>query len=208
MLDTYCTLDQFPEWHPPFSIIPLFDREECAGLIRLAHVSDRFKVASVGKIDGSVGSDADICSAQLAAFRKGTDVYDFVSGRIRERLSQINARYEFDLYAIDDSDGKLIPYVSILQYRAEDNAHFIPHTDMAGYKGADKRKLSLIVPLNSTAEFKGGELLVDVGRYPASDMAGVGEGIVFNSLTLHGVNPVTEGVRYSLVAFIQGPRFR
>lgn len=197
----------FPKWHPPFAIVPLFDRGECTRMIQQAVSSQRLMPATVMKQDGSVGVDKKACTANLAPFRAGTEVYDFVRQRVVERLDTINERYQFDLFAADDP--KLIPYVSVLEYNSLEGDKFEPHVDMAGRRGVEYRKLSIVVPLNETHLYEGGRLIIDTGeKFDATSQASLGEAVVFSSLTMHGVTPMLAGVRYSLVIFLQGPRFR
>jgi len=200
-------IEGFPNWHPPFSVVPLFDSEHCALLIRLAMDSQKFSPAMVMKQDGSTGVDSRACTARLAPFRAGTPVYDITRERIVQRLTQINEQYQFDLF--DPSEAKFMPYVSVLEYSGQQAAKFEPHVDMAGRRGVEYRKLSVVVPLNSPGVYEGGRLIIDTGeKFDAFDHARRGDAVVFASTTMHGVTPVTSGLRYSLVTFLQGPRFR
>jgi len=71
---------------------------------------------------------------------------------------------------------------------------------------------SLSVALNDGSEYGGGEIVISSG-YDAqgepqyteiNPKLDAGDGIVWDGWTLHGINPVTSGVRYVLVAHFQG----
>jgi PKHD-type hydroxylase len=72
------------------------------------------------------------------------------------------------------------------------------------------RKLSIIVTLNSSESYDGGELKFDLGNHRSVDktkmnhMSQPGTIIVFPSFLQHCVTPVTSGVRYSLVSWCSG----
>jgi PKHD-type hydroxylase len=70
------------------------------------------------------------------------------------------------------------------------------------------RKLSLSVQLNDPAEYKGGELQFKFGGKDETVKKERGMVTFFPSYTLHRVKPVTQGTRYSLVAWISGPPFK
>ena len=76
------------------------------------------------------------------------------------------------------------------------------------------RKLSVTISLNKPEEYKGGNLRFDFGphadkRYhTCKEIRPQGSVIVFPSHIYHQVTPVTEGTRYSLVAWNLGYPFR
>jgi predicted 2-oxoglutarate/Fe(II)-dependent dioxygenase YbiX len=71
---------------------------------------------------------------------------------------------------------------------------------------------SLVVTLNNADEYEGGEIVVSDGFHSQSGIAqlktleksNAGEGVLWDGWTLHGVNPVTSGVRYIMVVHFQG----
>ena len=70
-------------------------------------------------------------------------------------------------------------------------------------KGNLDRKLSLVVQLTDTTEYKGGDLIIEGVRTPKD----LGTAIVFPSCFVHEVRPVTFGTRWSLITFAWGPAF-
>ena len=68
------------------------------------------------------------------------------------------------------------------------------------------RKISMTLLLNDPAEFKGGDLeLMAPGKVASLKQ---GHAIIFASFLNHRVNPVTEGMRQSLVVWFGGKPFR
>ena len=57
-------------------------------------------------------------------------------------------------------------------------------------------------------DYEGGELLLHTGENPERPMKKQGMGVFFPGYTLHEVTPVTKGKRYSLVAWVLGPKFK
>jgi PKHD-type hydroxylase len=68
----------------------------------------------------------------------------------------------------------------------------------------DTSKYAIIVQLNDPSEYKGGQLgLLNFSNPTLAQ----GEGVIFHAWHAHQVKEVTEGTRYSLAAWVAGPRF-
>lgn len=80
------------------------------------------------------------------------------------------------------------------------------HIDKA-YKGVI-RKLSIVVQLSDPSDYEGGDLVIQSGNDPVLVPKQQGFLTAFPSYVLHGVQPVTKGTRYSLVAWLTGPQFK
>jgi PKHD-type hydroxylase len=76
------------------------------------------------------------------------------------------------------------------------------------YYSNGTRKLSLSVQLSEPEDYEGGSLLLYNGEEPMTLPKTRGTGLFFPSYSLHEVTPVTKGIRYSLVAWFLGPRFK
>jgi hypothetical protein len=91
--------------------------------------------------------------------------------------------------------------------RYDKNGHFAKHIDtIMGNQDNETRKLTVIAILNN--EFEGGRLYFEYGKekvYPAQDS---GDVIIFPSFLTHGVEPVTSGIRRSIVTWLVGPFFK
>ncbi|NDD14488.1 MAG: 2OG-Fe(II) oxygenase [Betaproteobacteria bacterium] len=69
------------------------------------------------------------------------------------------------------------------------------------------RKLSFTLQLSHPDTYEGGDLCLHLGENPTKVGRGQGYVAVFPSWTLHEVEPVTKGIRYSLVAWATGKPF-
>ena len=71
------------------------------------------------------------------------------------------------------------------------------------------RKLSFSLCLNQQGnDYSGGDFKIKTGAEEDSVKLNKGDMIVFPSFILHKVEPVTEGVRKSLVGWVTGPKFK
>jgi PKHD-type hydroxylase len=68
------------------------------------------------------------------------------------------------------------------------------------------RKLTVLVFLND--DFEGGRLFLQNGHGKIYPPQKAGTALVFPSFMLHGVEPVTSGIRRSVVTWLVGPWFK
>jgi hypothetical protein len=91
--------------------------------------------------------------------------------------------------------------------RYEHDGHYVSHMDtFVTPNHPQTRKLTVLAFLND--DFEGGRFYLQVGNeriYPEQEKGTV---IVFPSMFLHGVEPVTKGVRRSIVTWLVGPWFK
>lgn len=74
---------------------------------------------------------------------------------------------------------------------------------------AHDRKLSFILQLSDPREYEGGNLEFNMPcEYDPLRFKPRGSILIFPSFFVHRVTPVTSGLRYSLVSWIDGPKFR
>ncbi|MDA7496083.1 2OG-Fe(II) oxygenase [bacterium] len=94
------------------------------------------------------------------------------------------------------------------EYKGDTKSFYDWHDDVL-YETNFKhlRKLSLIVLLNNSSEYKGGKLELDLPDFP-KNFNQAGDALLFPSFLKHKVNPVQEGTRYSLVCWSNGPAWR
>ena len=91
-----------------------------------------------------------------------------------------------------------------LIYKPE--GHYNPHIDTEHQHTNETRKLTALAFLND--DFEGGKFFLNATGnlyYPFQEKGTV---IVFPSYMIHGVEPVTKGVRYSAVTWLVGPYFK
>lgn len=86
------------------------------------------------------------------------------------------------------------------------DGHYNPHVDTFHIHSDDTRKLTVLAFLND--DFEGGKFFLNATGnlyYPPQTKGTV---LVFPSYMVHGVEPVTKGVRYSCVTWLVGPYFK
>lgn len=111
----------------------------------------------------------------------------------------------------------VIKYLEDLQFTEYSNEKnfYSPHVDCGDVHSIDKfvdvRKISFSVQLSDPEEYRGGDLKFFLdGLNSVADRVKIGSKekgtiIFFPSNIFHEVTPVTEGKRYSLVSWINGP---
>lgn len=96
--------------------------------------------------------------------------------------------------------------VQFTQYEGKDLGHYDWHVDcFANNHFAFDRKLSGILALSNPDDYEGGELHLGPDFVIKPEK---GTMIVFPSFLYHKVAPVTDGIRHTLVSWIEGPKFR
>jgi PKHD-type hydroxylase len=114
-------------------------------------------------------------------------------------IQTINNNYfKFDLVGFTEP-------IQFTQYIAP-SGHYIPHVDRG--MNMYPRKLSAVIQLSDSEDYEGGNLELFYESNPVIVSKDQGFLAVFPSYTLHGVTPVTQGVRYSLVMWLGGPSFK
>jgi PKHD-type hydroxylase len=102
------------------------------------------------------------------------------------------------------------PYeLQFTEYRANNNGHYDWHQDVWMESPRPyARKLSVVVQLSAPEEYKGGEFEFFGIQSPGAAFAGRGSLLIFPSFLQHRVLPVTDGIRRSLVTWVEGPNWR
>jgi len=112
-------------------------------------------------------------------------------------LNANQANWQFDITHSNQCDYLLY----------NESGHYSSHLDIFMQKNQkDCRKLTAIAFLND--DFEGGKLYLkqsDDKTYPPQKRGSV---VVFPSFILHGVEPVTSGIRRSVVTWLVGPWFK
>jgi len=88
----------------------------------------------------------------------------------------------------------------------EPDGHYNPHVDTFHVHSNETRKLTALAFLND--DFEGGQFYINANGnvfYPPQQAGTV---LVFPSFMVHGVEPVTKGIRYSVVTWMVGPYFK
>lgn len=164
---------------------------------------ERFQLASLIAPTGEVYHDANHASLSSARLPVTHPIYQRVAERIRSHLTDINTRFDVELF----DQTRLMPDMIVNQYDANAGGHLNQHSDMGAFGGTDQRKLTLVLLLND--DFEGGEFVINDGilYHPLKEVL-PGTAAVFASFRVHAVNPVTAGKRWSIVVWLKGPRYR
>jgi predicted 2-oxoglutarate/Fe(II)-dependent dioxygenase YbiX len=87
------------------------------------------------------------------------------------------------------------------------DGHYYAHVDtFIKPDDVECRKLTVLMFLND--DFEGGKLFLQNGHEKIYPPQGAGTCLVFPSFMLHGVEPVTKGIRRSIVTWLVGPWFK
>lgn len=87
------------------------------------------------------------------------------------------------------------------------DGHYLPHVDTSINPTVNEcRKLTVLLFLND--DFEGGRFYMVNGSSPTYPPQKAGTVLVFPSFITHGVEPVTKGIRRSVVTWMVGPWFK
>ena len=93
------------------------------------------------------------------------------------------------------------------RYKSADQGHYDWHMDAGLPENGNQRKLSIVMLLSDPADYEGGELQFK-GIEDRKILTKQGSIVVFPSFIEHKVTPVTKGVRYTAVTWVNGPSFK
>jgi PKHD-type hydroxylase len=142
-------------------------------------------------------------------FHSYNDENKWIFDRLNGVIKSINdSYYNFDLGGYDDYQYS--------EYYSYEKGRYDYHMDMSigtnHITPPNKfRKLSLSLLLNEPyIDFEGGDFYLNLGRESESERIDIKKGriILFPSFLIHKVTPVIEGVRKSLVVWVEGPKFK
>jgi PKHD-type hydroxylase len=108
-------------------------------------------------------------------------------------------------------DYQFLPAIQFAEYSGTDLGFYTRHQDTFLVSPiSTHRKLSVTVQLSNPDSYQGGELkFSDVSCQPKSEnIKSQGTVCIFPSIIFHEVTPVTEGKRYSLAGWYEGPPWR
>lgn len=127
----------------------------------------------------------------------------FIANLVWNYTLQAN-RYAFGV------DMRQIGDIQYTTYNAENEGHYDWHIDtFIGNSSASDRKLSVTIQLSDSDDYEGGDFILDTEQKPPKEsLRKKGTVLVFPSFMRHKVEPVTKGIRKSLVAWIEGPHWK
>jgi PKHD-type hydroxylase len=162
---------------------------ECAALIALAEAKGLEPAPVYGR-DGAALVNARMRSAAHVLIARG--------GAADWLFARLDALFAQGAAAFDTQADPLFEPVQIVLYRPGDHFHW--HSD-AGADRIEARLLSASVELSDPADYRGGLLEIAPARMAPERAPPRGHATLFPSRALHRVTPVTDGMRYALVAW-------
>lgn len=171
----------------------VFTPEELQTIIDIGNATELVKASTYGPVQNDKNRNSYV------TFLFPNELTNWIFSRLAGAINEINeAFFKFDLTGMEQG-------LQFTRYTAP-GQHYDWHVDK-GYM-TPSRKLSLSVQLSDPKEYRGGQFEMMFGRQPEKVKSEQGLCVFFPSYTLHRVRPVTEGTRYSLVAWISGPPFK
>jgi predicted 2-oxoglutarate/Fe(II)-dependent dioxygenase YbiX len=180
---------EYTYWHFPDAMTP----EAAKKLINSLELQARGEDALVGSGDSGVLNKKirDVKRVTLPSYRGigATMVGLGIAANIQA--------WKFDVTHSNQTD--------YLKYNVE--GHYYAHVDtVMNPNNNECRKLTVLMFLND--DFEGGKLFLINGHEKIYPPQGAGTCVVFPSFMLHGVEPVTKGIRRSIVTWLVGPWFK
>ena len=174
--------------------------DTCERLIKENFDDKQAITAAIGGKDGNLVLDMDYRQTDIVWVHQGTELFDTMFDFIKS--ANTNAGWNIDITGLED--------VQLGRYGV--GGHYDWHEDIfAPDSGGYQRKLSCSIQLSDPDTYEGGDLVVktnikdnEVFTAPRKQ----GSVIVFPSMIVHKVTPVTSGKRFSAVGWMRGPAFR
>jgi PKHD-type hydroxylase len=104
-----------------------------------------------------------------------------------------------------------LDFVQFAEYHEKDQGMYNDHHDVQWINDNENhRKLSCTIALSDPSSYVGGDFqFADTSTHPlGEDMRLQGTMLYFPSFFKHRVTPVVRGVRYSIAAWFEGPKWR
>ena len=173
------------------------------------------QVIALGKqlpqVDANIGfdetgrSDNEYRRSKIAWAHPWMDDWKDVFNEVGYLFHEANKNaFGFDLWQLSE--------IQFTEYNGGDEGKYDWHTDINWVdRRPHHRKLSMVIQLSDSEDYMGGDLELKPPALEGPDAVRLrkrGTAICFPSLVEHRVTPVTEGKRYSLVAWYEGPKFR
>jgi hypothetical protein len=191
---------------PYICIYDYFTNEELDQIEFLSKTKALNKASTVAQENGLAVYDNPI-RISSNSFHGYTEENSWFFEKLNAAIESINSSvYGFELYGYKD--------YQYTEYDGAESGKYGIHMDliMTDAKPADlldTRKLSLSLLLSDQGkDFTGGDFLIYEGGSPTRIDAPKGTMIFFPSFMLHEVTPVTEGLRKSIVVWVEGPKFK
>jgi PKHD-type hydroxylase len=181
-----------------------FRKETCERIISLASLLPE-KEAVVGDDQVSARINSQVRRSKVRWLNAAMpDFKDFCLD-IEDMFREANRRaFGVELWHIHE--------IQFTKYDSSDEGFYTWHNDVLWESlNCAHRKLSMSIQLSDPSEYEGGDLEIQPLYLDPPDPTTLrkqGNVIVFPSLLMHRVTPVTKGTRYSMVAWMEGPKWR
>jgi hypothetical protein len=184
----------YKEELPGLISIPLYTAAQCAAIARDLRSLPNWTPALVREAQDAVNYEIfrrpEVRSASTIVGGGSERIYQEFDARMNATLKPLIRRHwQIDL---TNHSG-----THILRYGPGD--HYVPHQDTG--PGFEDRYLSIVCYLND--DYAGGQTSFPGLNYAVTPESG--KAIVFPSHFLHGSEPVTEGEKFVVVSWVNGP---
>lgn len=175
---------------------PVFTTDECDQIIKIGY---REKFTHQNLSNGLI--DVTIFNSRINYINPSPEV-EYIYNRIRYIIIQQNQLlWNFNLHDYGEP-------LKFSEYNETYNGFVDWHVDLGQNNVSKFRKLTAVVQLSDEKSYEGGDLII---MYPNNTEYKMprkkGSIIIFPSIVMHKVMPVTRGIRNSLVTFAYGPPF-
>lgn len=179
-----------------------FSKEICQQIINDA--KDISASDAVIGVNGGIGLDKDYRRSSVKFLTSNNQKFEYLFDAMWKTVQQANRDW-FDIQI------SKLDYIQLAEYDSTYKGEYKEHHDVFWMNNDPyyHRKITAVVQLSDPATYTGGELELTEGLTPLPDeIKEQGTIIFFPSLFRHKANPVTQGVRYSLAAWFDGPKWR
>lgn len=189
--------------HSYYYVDDVLSDEEIRFLINSVEFNEnRYDEGKVG--GGKDGGYVPQIRRSLISWLNPTDKsIEFFYQKIMQAFNDVNrSNFRYSLSGIEQTQ--------FTKYVEDDQSFYNWHKDEepTGFKQGPTRKLSGVLFLSDPKDYEGGDLQICNGP---EDIITIepkkGRMVFFPSFTIHKVNPVTKGVRYTAVNWARGPAF-
>ena len=175
-----------------------FTPEECEKIIA-EYETDYSTKATIGG-QGAGELNEEIRKVEEYSIELNTQ-NSWIFQKISHAVGLVNAEYyKFEITGI-------VHGLSLLKYTGSDKSHYTWHTD-TGDGPSSCRKISISIPLSKPTDYQGGDLVVNCNGTENIAHKTQGSLTMFPSFCMHTVTPVTQGERWVIVVWVNGPRFK
>jgi len=189
------------EERPEYSFYKnIFSSEECDRIIALGKNATTATPLADALVSGNNVAQPTIRKSKISWLQSNVEATRWLYEKLTVIVLDANNEYfNFDLHEIES--------LQFTQYEGQMGEFYTKHNDINRGRSII-RKLSFSIQLTDPSDYSGGQLLFHTGYSPILGPIDRGCMTFFPSFVLHEVTPVTAGIRYSLVGWVNGPHFK